>query len=353
MVQLSLTMIVKNEAQDLARCLHSAKDLVDEIVIVDTGSTDETKAIALSFGARVFDYEWKHDFSDARNYALRQSTGDWNLVLDADEYILNDCRAQVREFIAAGRAVGRIKRIDKFEQNGEVMESQVFISRLFPRGAYYQGIIHEQVITDLPAVNTPIEVYHDGYFRRNKSDRNLKLLQEAVKEQPEDAYFLFQLAKEYRMAGNYAEADKHYTACYAHLKREEAYYPLVIVDYLYNVIAYKNFETGLDLIEREQDHLADYPDFHLACGHLMRELVFSDIERYIGYFGYIEQSFLACLALGETSRYDSVRGAGSFLPAYNLGVFYETSGDKDKARTYYALGAEAGYKPAAVRLAAL
>ncbi|WP_426449661.1 tetratricopeptide repeat-containing glycosyltransferase family 2 protein [Paenibacillus sp. S-38] len=350
---MSLTMIVKNEAQDLARCLESARPLVDEIVIADTGSTDNTKEIALSYGAKVYDYEWTHSFSDARNFALRQSTGDWNLVLDADEYILNDCGQEIRAFIARRQGIGRIKRIDKFEQNGEVMESQVYISRLFPRGTFYTGIIHEQVVTDLPAVKTSIEVYHDGYFRRNKSDRNLKLLHQAVEVNPTDAYLLFQLAKEYRMAGDYQAAAPYFSRCYEQLRREEAFYPLAVVDYLYNIIAGGKLEEGLELIEREKPFLPDYPDFHFACGHFYRELVFSNIEKYIAFFPQIEQSFLACLALGETSRYDSVRGTGSFLPAYNLGVFYETTGDMTKARMYYEAAARDSYKPAADRLAKL
>ncbi|WP_238540383.1 tetratricopeptide repeat-containing glycosyltransferase family 2 protein [Paenibacillus mucilaginosus] len=353
MVRLSLAMIVKNEAQDLARCLESAGPLVDEIVIADTGSTDNTREIALSYGAKVYDYAWTHNFSDARNFALRQSTGDWNLVLDADEYILNDCGGEIRDFIARHQGIGRIKRIDKFEQNGEVMESQVFISRLFPKGTFYTGIIHEQVVTDLPALKTSIEVYHDGYFRRSKSDRNLKLLRSAVKEHPLDAYFLFQLAKEYRMAGDYRAAAPYFAQCYEHLRREEAFYPLAVVDYLYNIIASRHLEEGLELIEREKTFLPDYPDFHFVCGHYYRELVFSNIEKYIAYFPQIEQSFLTCLALGETSRYDSVRGTGSFLPAYNLGVFYETTGDTAKARMYYETAARDGYKPAADRLAKL
>jgi glycosyltransferase involved in cell wall biosynthesis len=92
-------MIVKNEERHLSRCLQSVKDIVDEMVIVDTGSTGRTKEIAYSFGAKVFDFEWINDFSAARNYALEKSTSDWNLVLDADEYIINDCGSIIRNFM--------------------------------------------------------------------------------------------------------------------------------------------------------------------------------------------------------------------------------------------------------------
>ena len=85
MTKLSLNMIVKNEETNLARALQSVKNVVDEIVIVDTGSTDKTKAIAKSFNAKVFNFEWTNNFSAARNYALEKSDGDWIIYLDADE----------------------------------------------------------------------------------------------------------------------------------------------------------------------------------------------------------------------------------------------------------------------------
>ena len=80
-------MIVKNEERHLTKCLLSAKEIVDEIIIVDTGSTDRTKEIAKAFGARVFDFVWENDFSAARNFSTAQATGKWIFILDADEVI--------------------------------------------------------------------------------------------------------------------------------------------------------------------------------------------------------------------------------------------------------------------------
>src|SRR5262245_166486 len=85
--QVSLCMIAKNEAANLAACLEPLRDLVDEIVVVDTGSTDETPAIAGQLGARVFDFPWCDDFSAARNAALERGTGRWAFCLDADERV--------------------------------------------------------------------------------------------------------------------------------------------------------------------------------------------------------------------------------------------------------------------------
>ena len=85
MPKLSLCMIVKNEEKFLAGCLESVKNIVDEIIIVDTGSTDKTIEIANSYNAKVYHFEWKNDFSLARNESIKHATGDWILILDADE----------------------------------------------------------------------------------------------------------------------------------------------------------------------------------------------------------------------------------------------------------------------------
>ena len=81
MPRLSVCMITRNESADLARCLSSAKGLADELVVVDTGSTDDTIAIARSFGAHVIEHAWRHDFAEARNVSLDAATGDWILSL--------------------------------------------------------------------------------------------------------------------------------------------------------------------------------------------------------------------------------------------------------------------------------
>jgi len=83
----SVCMIIKDEEKYLARCLASVKPIVDEMIVVDTGSTDRSKDIAIAFGAKVFDYEWRNDFAEARNYSISQASGEWILILDGDEVI--------------------------------------------------------------------------------------------------------------------------------------------------------------------------------------------------------------------------------------------------------------------------
>src|SRR5690606_13560164 len=108
-----------------------------------------TKEIAQSFGARIYDYTWNDSFADARNFALEQSASDWRLVLDADEYIVNDARQLIRSFIAGKRAIGRLKIVNKFVTNNEVSYVNNYIPRLFPSDVRYEGRIHEQPVSGL------------------------------------------------------------------------------------------------------------------------------------------------------------------------------------------------------------
>jgi glycosyltransferase involved in cell wall biosynthesis len=140
---LALVMIVKNEEKNIKRCLDSIKDLVNEIIIVDTGSTDNTKSIAINYGAKVFNYKWHNDFSDARNFSIQQSTSDWNLVLDADEYILSNHQL-IRDFIERNNnIIGRIYITSRSFDNGQENEEICFVTRLFPnKEIFFNGKVH-------------------------------------------------------------------------------------------------------------------------------------------------------------------------------------------------------------------
>jgi glycosyltransferase involved in cell wall biosynthesis len=97
MISISLCMIVKNEEETLSRCLDTVKDIVDEINIVDTGSTDRTKEIALKYTNRIFDYQWTNSFADARNESYKYATKDYILYLDADDIILEADQVKFKE----------------------------------------------------------------------------------------------------------------------------------------------------------------------------------------------------------------------------------------------------------------
>lgn len=343
-------MIVKNEARCLARCLASIRQSVDEIVVVDTGSTDGTIGIAQEFDAKIFPFNWVDDFSAARNFSLDRSTGDWILVLDADEYAGGSLEQEIREFIQIGPAIGRLKIISDFYRNGNRLRSQSFVSRLFPRGGRFQGRVHEQVVSSLPRKNLRAELWHDGYLNTQKSDRNIKLLLAELAQQPDSAYLAYQLAIEYTALERPEEALRCLQKAFATMTLADSFAPNVVVDLLYTAITLRKFDVGLNAIGKSEDSLDDFPDFHLARGLFYMNLIRSNTAKFINELPKIEQCFRRCLSLGETDKYKSVLGSGTFLASYNLGLFYNVFGNAAGARKCFETAAAQGYEPAAAML---
>jgi len=343
-------MIVKNEARCLARCLASVRGLVDEIIITDTGSTDDTVKIAGEFGAKISHFDWIGDFAAARNHALTQTTGDWILVLDADEVVSEPLAREIREFISGGPRIGRLKIVSDFRHHGQTQRSSTFVSRLFPRGAQFAGRIHEQIVSDLPRVNLRGEVLHDGYLETKKSDRNVKLLSAEIARDPANAYLHFQLALEYTSLGRPADAYASLQLSLEHMLPSDPFAPNVIVDFLYAAMELKQYAAGLEAIHASEAWVADFPDFHHVCGLFYMRYVGSDPAKNIGDLPRIEQSFRRSLALGETDKYKSVQGSGSYLASYNLGVFYHAFGDTAGAERCLQAAARQNYAPATALL---
>jgi glycosyltransferase involved in cell wall biosynthesis len=347
-------MIVKNEEKNLKRCIDSVKDIVNEIIIVDTGSTDNTRNIALENGTKVLDFEWGDDFAAARNFSLSQSSSDWNLVLDADEYILSNHQL-IRNFIKKNNnKIGRINILSKFFDEGQEKVESSYVSRLFPnKGIFFKGRVHEQLASILPRVNIAVNVAHDGYYQTDKTDRNLPLLLLEHNESPSDTYVLYQIGKQYFLKRDYIKANYYFSLSYRNVSENEYFKPKMVVDYLYSLIRSRNLEIGLKVIKKEKDKLDMSTDFHFVCGIFFMELVFSNVNKYINYFPLIELEYLRCIEIDEGQNQDTVKGTGSYLALYNLGTVYETTGNISKAIEYYKKSSEFKYKPAQKRIAAL
>ena len=148
-MEISAALIVKNEEDCLPRCLQSLDGAVDEIVVVDTGSTDRTKSIAAQFTDRLYDFTWTDDFAAARNFAVQNATGDYVLSIDADEAIINtsDAARLLRTFIQQhpSHTLGTVA-VRSVINLGEGMENVDAIQRFFNRHQFrYEGRIHEQL----------------------------------------------------------------------------------------------------------------------------------------------------------------------------------------------------------------
>ena len=245
MSTLTLSMIVKNEEKYLRDCLESVKNIVNEIVIVDTGSTDKTKDIAKNYNAKIIELEWQNDFSFARNIALKNSTCDWILYLDADERLNENSLNEIKKLTETNEKLGincNIKNIDEFQNSPKLMK----YIRLFKNdiNIKFIGRAHEQIEPSLfennyKTINSSIEIIHLGYNKpkeelKKKAERNLKLLLADYNEN-QTSYLAYQIANSYSILDDketalkfFGEAilDKHLrnefkVICYLHLADNE------------------------------------------------------------------------------------------------------------------------------------
>src|SRR3990170_9028860 len=155
---ISACMIVKNEEEFLPNCLNSIKAAVDEIIVVDTGSADDTVNIAKNFGAKVYHHPWNDSFSEARNHCLNYASGDWILQIDADEELEQADIPKLRLVISDNRYNGIIIAIQSIIKDGL---HTFYHPRIFRRGkGFYKDIIHEKNIIYGEKVPNQKKVFH-------------------------------------------------------------------------------------------------------------------------------------------------------------------------------------------------
>ena len=342
---LTLCMIVKNEESNLKNCLLNISSYVDEIVIVDTGSTDNTKSIASEYTDKIYDYAWCNDFSKARNFSISKASKDWVLILDADENIDLFDRENVSKFISSvNNKIGRIDLINVMEAPTGINRQQEKVSRLFNRRFYkYEGIIHEQIISInnclIKTDDIAIRVEHIGYTkqelsRTNKLDRNINLLNEAIKSNPDDSYLYYQLGKSYYAYKEYEKSDVFFEKALSYKINYNLEYVVNLIEtYGYSLINSSKYSEALKLIKYEKHY--NNADFYFLMGHIyMNNSKFDLAVEY----------FLKCTAF----NFSKVQGVTTYLAYYNIGVIYDVLGFRGKAIEYYRMCGE--YKPALIRL---
>jgi tetratricopeptide (TPR) repeat protein len=220
---LSVCLIARDEESCIGRCLRSVRGWADEIVVVDTGSSDRTPEIARRYGASVHSRPWRDDFSDARNSAIERARGDWILFLDADEEIDAENRSRITRLLSRGDRVAAYRvSIRNIMPEGRV--GGEFVNRyprLFRRnGARYEGRIHEQIE---PAISrrggviaeSDVQILHHGYnlsldAENEKVERNIRMLRAEVEADPSDAAAVFHLAESLFLKGELEEAEALY-----------------------------------------------------------------------------------------------------------------------------------------------
>ncbi len=217
---ISVCMIVKNEEKVLSECLESIRanlgKVIDDIVIVDTGSIDGTKKIAKDFDCQIFDFKWCNDFSKARNFSVENAKNDWVMILDADETIGS---VLIDELIAIQKKeyedLRCLVKIKDYDDDGNLM-GVTNTPRIFNRKHYeYKNNIHEQISAKNNKPHAQyilnLEINHNGYsesamVQKNKIERNKELILEYLKENPNEPYMNAQLGITYFQEGKMQEA---------------------------------------------------------------------------------------------------------------------------------------------------
>jgi tetratricopeptide (TPR) repeat protein len=326
---LSLCMIVKDEEEMLPRCLAAAKPAVDEMIVVDTGSTDRTVEIAESFGARVLHHEWNGSFSDARNVSLEAATGDWVIYLDADEVLVEEDAAALHAL--TGHVWREAFSLVETNYTGDIGDGTAMTHnalRMFRNRPEYRfkGRLHEQMAYALPGYlserieYTQLRIEHYGYLgvvrdSKDKSRRNLELLQQQVADGMESAFQSFNLGSEYLALGELDTAIGHFEKSWQTLKTDPGRTVYPYVPTLAN-----RYVTGLREAHRldDADRMADEA---LALFDGFTDLVFQKawIARSRGDGALARRLFERCLEMGDApSRYSSVVGCGTYLPLIAL-----------------------------------
>ncbi len=358
-MNLSLSMIVKNEERFLPECLESVKGLVDEIVIVDTGSTDSTKQIAASFGARVFDFAWCDDFSAARNESLKNTTGDWVLYLDADERVDKTYHGKIRRMISGGKADAFLLNLkSKIGTKEDSQYHLVSYPRLFKKmkGVAFVGEVHEQITTSLNAVRARIVqsdviIEHLGYAQDDdvileKARRNYRLLLSQIERRENYGYALYQLGQTEIVL---SEVEKGL----AHLHEALAVggFGKSVEASIYGIIAENTFKRGdynaaLSACEKSL-HAAPQQTFaHMMKGEIYLKLC--EYQESENSFSKSLDQYRSSILLGKV--------ATAVEPVFDIDVLYSKlgkaaslAGDTETAKLY--LGKAVEEKPSELKVA--
>ncbi|MNO76373.1 SPBc2 prophage-derived glycosyltransferase SunS [compost metagenome] len=341
-ITLGVHLIVKDEADLLPHCLVSVAG-ADEIVMIDTGSTDESIAIAEAHGARVFQREWTDDFAAARNEGLVHAATNWILVLDADE-CLQTPLTELRSLLQNTQAQAFTVNIDNWvgvRPEDKVKHRAV---RLFRNGQGYQysGRIHEGIDTsilnkhNLSAIeHSQLEIIHFGYLpeimaRKDKINRNRQLLQLALTESPEDPFHSYNLAVNCCQDGRLQEAETLLRQTLHHVTLEASYRPTMIRDLckIYHAQGKMNAIDPLLMIELER--YGDYPDLHFLLGQSLESQ------------GLWERALLAyqrAESIPEhevlSGKYVCEQGMNTFRPLYRMGLISQRLGLQEDAARFF------------------
>ncbi|WP_372788446.1 glycosyltransferase [Paraconexibacter sp.] len=335
---LSLCMIVKDEEAMLGRCLAAVRDAVDEIIVVDTGSTDRTVEIAESFGARILHHEWTGDFSAARNVSFGAATGDWVMYLDADEVLVDGDAAALRAL--TGRTWREAFYLVEVNHTGDLEDGTAVTHdalRVFRNRPEYrfEGRVHEQIAQHLPGFlperleRTPVRMEHYGYLgvvrdAKGKSRRNIELLERQAAEGVDTPFLSFNLASEYAAAGQHERAYEHFARAWEEVVADPAvttygYAPSLAARFVKSLRVTGRLDRVDAVAEQVLEVFPGFTDVVYEQGFAARAREDLDAAASL---------FARCLEMGDApSRYSATVGCGTSMAACALAEVHRMRGE--------------------------
>ncbi|MCG7383847.1 glycosyltransferase family 2 protein [Paenibacillus sp. ACRRY] len=359
--EISLCMIVKDEEDYLRHCLEAISGVVDEMIILDTGSTDDTVRIASLYGAKIIRAEWNGDFAAARNQSLTAATKPWILVLDADEVWVKteQSKTELTRLLSGSpdHVWGYwVKVTSLLGRSGEerVTDSVCRLFRNDPRIAF-KGRIHEEIASSILAFapegvrHSELEVLHYGYLeetivRKNKTERNMQLIRSALNGSDNPPELLYALAAEWFQQGEYNEALRLLEPLLARLGPSCGYHSDLVLKTAYALRESGRPERALAVVQAWTPAYADFADV-LELGAVL-EL---DLGREEVALDWLKKARSAAKTSGQ---YTSVSGAGTYRSLTLEGIALERLGRWEEAETAYiaALTSQPGNMAAWQRL---
>lgn len=337
-MEVSVCIITKNESQKLARCLESlAKlgDLVGEVLVLDTGSSDDSIQVAERLGAKVYQQAWQDDFAWARNYLAAQAKCDLVLALDTDEWVAGVDIPALEALLGQVDLLQTVGRIVRLNLN-QTSQTQSLEPKLYLKSYFnFEGKIHEQVNRrdggPVYYQDIPLVIKHDGYASQElllaKAQRNLDLLLTELAKHPQDSYLLFQVGKSYYSQKNLELAQKYFEAS---LKLK----PIYSLGYVFNCLeCLVLILLATEQVSAAQRWLATYPEYEHDGDYIYLQALSFFVEKN---YDFAKKYFN--LALKQPIV--KVAGRNDFLAHYYLGLVYKEEGSLGLAKQHLNLAAD-------------
>jgi len=342
--KISLCMIVKNEQQNLLRCLGSVQNAVDEIIVVDTGSTDGTYLLAEQAGAKVLSFPWNGNFSQARNTSLACATGDWILFLDADEALAPGSDAVLRRIVSEDNEGYFLKIINFIGAEGCVESCPDLVFRLFRNKPEYRfrGAIHEQIVDVILENNRQaryqiaedVVILHYGYLNeqiteKDKKNRNINIIKQELENAPHNQLLRYHYGVELFRADRLAEAVEEFTQAAEGIDPNTVYFPKLLRYIILSYYGLKDYDQAASVSKQALNLFPNYADLYYYRG-----LIEVDRKNYAQAYELFQQ---ALTMPEQPTYYASFSGTKGFRAYYQLGRMAEEFYNEEKALKYYIL----------------